>query len=359
MVMWLFRLCGCFLLGSTEHKVRFTLVSGAVGAGMSVSSAGGASASHGESGFWKNRADPNTARRVKLVFPNGTVQGYYKSEQEANESLAFFKKNSMFGKDCMVVVESSMGSPAMSTLRASSSNVRSYARMYKGEVIGHMPAADLGKPNKNGRSLSADLFGVQEVPVNASFGEVLPSGQIVPLGNNRPMVPVGRQMLPSGRSRLVYPNVDLDQVVSKLAEGLGVSEQQMSAVLGVATLGARSMFSDLRSGAGRSIVSAKGSGVTNGGVLTNISYAQNVVKLFKEYAATVGRSVQWDISSAVGRVSGGVVSLESVCKVNGRSVPVVFWEDSTNKLTVRVRGVDVVDMEDGARSLLDLKENTC
>jgi hypothetical protein len=140
------------------HKVRFTLVSGAVESGMGnpVASAGGASASHGESGFWKNRADPNTVRRVALVFPNGTVQGYYKSEQEAEESLAFFKKNSMFGKDCTVVVEGA----------AVASGGRSYARTYKGKVIGYMPMADLG---------------VSEV----SLGEMLPSGLLAPHGNNR------------------------------------------------------------------------------------------------------------------------------------------------------------------------------
>jgi len=228
MVVWLFRLYDCFLLGSTERKVRFTLVSGAVGAGMSVSSAGGASASHGESGFWKNRADSHTARPVKLVFPNGTVQGYYKSEQEAEESLAFFKKNNMYGKDCRI--ESSLG--ALGSCAGdvvARSGVRTYARTFKGKLVGFMPAADLGQSNKNKRSLSADLFGAREVPVNASFGE-LEHGEL--LGRSAGAVPAGRQMLPNGRSRLVYP--------------------------GDKHSGGRAGFSDLRSGVRGGTVSSRG-----------------------------------------------------------------------------------------------------
>jgi len=46
-----------------------------------------------------------------------------------------------------------------------------------------MPAADLGKPNKNGRVYSSGCAGESDVSV--VFGETLPSGLLAPHGNNR------------------------------------------------------------------------------------------------------------------------------------------------------------------------------
>jgi len=168
------------------------------------------------------------------------------------------------------------------------------------------------------------LLGSTEHKVRFTLGSGDVESDAQLLGRSAGTVPAGRQMLPSGKRRLVYPNYDSDYLYYNPLD---------------------EMFSDLRSGAGQSIMSAVAGGFHG---FLNKKNILNVSKLFVEFLSDRGVSVQWGISEESLNCSGvtgtEVLSCSSTCIVGVDSFSVVFSEDVNHTLFVTVDGIQVLSV---------------